>query len=160
MAALCSCCVLCSKSGRVMFFKVPFAAVPDLVARRQVLLRDGYAYVREAQVCHGRGSVLHPVRQVHTHKQAHHELTQGVASHRRGAAAAGPLCQACMRVQAACLTLRLAVCVCVIQVGSLVVGCFRMHLSAALTETAWAWGNFTATEADRLAPLVDNLPNR
>lgn len=54
----------------------------------------------------------------------------------------------------------LCVCVCVIQVGSLVVGCFRMHLSAALTETAWAWGNFTATEADRLAPLVDNLPNR
>lgn len=46
------------------------------------------------------------------------------------------------------------------QVGSLVVGCFRMHLSAALTEAAWAWGNFTAAEADRLAPLVDNLPNR
>lgn len=42
----------------------------------------------------------------------------------------------------------------------MVVGCFRMHLSAALTEAAWAWGNFTATEADRLAPLVDNLPNR
>lgn len=46
------------------------------------------------------------------------------------------------------------------QVGSLVVGCFRMHLSATLTEAAWAWGNFTAAEADRLAPLVDNLPNR
>ena len=46
------------------------------------------------------------------------------------------------------------------QVGSLVVGVFRMQLSAALTEAAWAWGAFTATEADRLAPLVDNLPNR
>lgn len=36
-----------------MFYKVPFSAVPDLVARRQVLLRDGFAYVREAQVCVG-----------------------------------------------------------------------------------------------------------
>ena len=33
-----------------MFYKVPYAAVPDLVARRQVLLRAGCAYVREAQV--------------------------------------------------------------------------------------------------------------
>lgn len=41
---------LCSKASRVMFYKVPFSAVPDLVARRQVLLRDGFAYVREAQV--------------------------------------------------------------------------------------------------------------
>jgi hypothetical protein len=48
----------------------------------------------------------------------------------------------------------------VMQVGSLVVGSFRMQLSAALAEAAWAWGNFTASEADRLAPLVDNLPNR
>jgi DNA primase large subunit len=40
----------CSKANRVMFYKVPFSAVPDLVARRQVLLHDGFAYVREAQV--------------------------------------------------------------------------------------------------------------
>jgi hypothetical protein len=58
VVAVCWRCVLCSKLGRVMFFKVPFAAVPDLVMRRQVLLRDGYAYVREAQVCHGRDDVL------------------------------------------------------------------------------------------------------
>jgi hypothetical protein len=38
------------KAGRVAFYKVPFSAVPDLVARRQVLLRGGYAYVGEAQV--------------------------------------------------------------------------------------------------------------
>lgn len=38
------------------FFKVPFTAVPDLVARRQVLLRGGYAYVRETQVGGGGSS--------------------------------------------------------------------------------------------------------
>lgn len=53
--------VHCSKASRVMFYKVPFSAVPDLVARRQVLLRDGFAYVREAQVCGVCGSIL-PMR--------------------------------------------------------------------------------------------------
>lgn len=43
--------VRCCRSSRVMFYKVPFAAVPDLVARRQVLLQGGHAYVRDAQVC-------------------------------------------------------------------------------------------------------------
>jgi DNA primase large subunit len=43
--------VCCSKSSRVTFYKVPFTAVPDLVARRQVLLQGGHAYVRDAQVC-------------------------------------------------------------------------------------------------------------
>lgn len=112
MAALCLCCVLCSKSGRVMFFKVPFAAVPDLVARRQVLLRDGYAYVREAQVCHGRGSVLHPVRQVHTHKQAHREHTQGVASHRRAVAPADPPVPG-VHARTSCMPHAVPCCVCV-----------------------------------------------
>lgn len=40
----------CSKHVPVMFYKVPFSAVPDLVARRQVLIREGCAYVGEAQV--------------------------------------------------------------------------------------------------------------
>jgi DNA primase large subunit len=38
---------------RPEFFKVPFAAVPDLVGRRNVLLRGGFAYVGRDQV--GRG---------------------------------------------------------------------------------------------------------
>jgi hypothetical protein len=67
------------------------------------------------------------------------------------------LCSTCLPCHTPTLTLVVPV---VTQVGSLVVGSFRMHLSAALTEAAWAWGNFTASEADRLAPLVDNLPNR
>jgi len=43
-----------------MFYKVPFTAVPDLVARRQVLLRGGYAYVREAQVRHHQTHLTSP----------------------------------------------------------------------------------------------------
>lgn len=117
-----------------MFYKVPFAAVPDLVGRRQVLLRGGYAYVREAQV-RDRACLLSVC------------LFVGVL-----------LWQLSMQCCALTAARRCSIVCC--QVGSLVVGCFRMHLSASLTEAAWAWGNFTAVEADRLAPLVDNLPNR
>jgi hypothetical protein len=134
-----------------MFYKVPFSAVPDLVARRQVLLRGGAAYVGEAQVrehvlasacgasssprpnlCARLQTCPPPPKNTHTHTHTHHNPHTP-------------------RTRTACGCP---------QVGSLVVGCFRMHLSAALTEAAWAWGAFTAAEADRLAPLVDALPSR
>jgi hypothetical protein len=37
-------------AGRLLFYKVPFQAVPDLVGSRRVLLRAGQAYVGEDQV--------------------------------------------------------------------------------------------------------------
>ncbi|KAI8468231.1 MAG: eukaryotic and archaeal DNA primase, large subunit-domain-containing protein [Monoraphidium minutum] len=92
-----------AQGERTLFFKarpgrgagcVPFAAVPDLVGGRKVLLRGGIAYVAQEQVY------------------------------------------------------------------SLVLGAFRAHLSAALAELAQRWGKFAASEAGRLAPLVEAMPTR
>jgi hypothetical protein len=39
-----------SAGRRTVFYKVPFAAVPDLIGGRRVLLRAGMAYVGQDQV--------------------------------------------------------------------------------------------------------------
>lgn len=113
--------------------QVPFAAVPDLVGSRRVLLHGGVAYVAQEQV---------PARN-RGHACGHLILILML-----GPAAAGLQPTYNPRPSPP------------VQVYSLVVGAFRAHLSAALAELAQRWGAFAASEAGRLAPLVEAMPTR